>query len=95
MHHSTIFKCILKVAFFEGIQHRLPFCLDHLHCDKMGPFSFIFNQGNRKEGWVGMTVMVLLVKNSLVEKEVAAMQKPVLFSPTFREKSSHIFTHLP
>jgi hypothetical protein len=43
------------------------------------PFSFIFKQGNRKESWGmkldkkggwGTTVMLLLVKSSVVEKEV-------------------------
>jgi hypothetical protein len=61
----------------------------------MGPFSFIFNRGNReKKGDWETTVMVLLVKNSLAEKEVTVMQEPVLLSPTFRVKSSHIFTQL-
>jgi hypothetical protein len=34
------------------------------------PFSFIFNRGNRKVGWVGETVMLFLVKDSLVKREV-------------------------
>jgi hypothetical protein len=32
------------------------------------PFSFIFNRGNRKVGWVGTTGMLFLVKNSLVPR---------------------------
>jgi hypothetical protein len=40
--------------------------------------------------------MLFLVKNSLVKKGsvrwyVVMMQQPVLLSPKFREKSSHIF----
>jgi hypothetical protein len=29
------FKCILEVAFCDGFQHRLRFCLDHLSRVKM------------------------------------------------------------
>jgi hypothetical protein len=51
-------------------------------------FSFIFNQGNRKVGLVGKTVMLFLVKKIPVEKGsvrrfVVVMQKPVLLSPKF------------
>jgi hypothetical protein len=34
------FKCILKVVFCEGVQHRLRFCLDYLNCVKMAAFQF-------------------------------------------------------
>jgi hypothetical protein len=38
---------------------------------KWRPFSFIFNWGNReKQGRAGTTAKLLLVKNSLVKKEV-------------------------
>jgi hypothetical protein len=38
---------------------------------KWRPFSFIFNRGNeeKKGGW-GTTVMLFLVRSSLVKKEV-------------------------
>jgi hypothetical protein len=32
--------CILEVVFCEGVQHRLRFCLDHLHYVKMAAFEF-------------------------------------------------------
>jgi hypothetical protein len=37
---------------------------------KWRPFSFIFYRGNTNVGWVGETVMLFLVKNFLVKKEV-------------------------
>jgi hypothetical protein len=59
-----------EVVFCEGVQHRLRVCLDHLNCVKWRPFSFITNRGHRIVGWVGTKVMLLLVRNSMVKKEV-------------------------
>jgi hypothetical protein len=42
---SAIFKCILKVMFCEGVQHRLRFCLDHLSCVKIAAFQFYLQSG--------------------------------------------------
>jgi hypothetical protein len=67
----TIFKSIMEDVFCDSVQHRLRFCLDHNTCVKTVAFQFILNWGNREKyaGW-GMTVMLHLVKNSLVKKEV-------------------------
>jgi hypothetical protein len=51
------FKCILEILPCESVQRRQRFCLDPLSCIKMAA------------GW-WMTVVLLLVKNSLMEKEV-------------------------
>jgi hypothetical protein len=37
---------------------------------KWRPFSFVSSQGNRKVGWMGTTVMLFLVRNFQVKKEV-------------------------
>jgi hypothetical protein len=64
-------KCILEVMFCEGVQHRLRFCLDHLNCVKMGVFQFYLqSEKQKKVRWVGDDSYVVLVKNSLVLKEV-------------------------
>jgi hypothetical protein len=34
-------ECILQVVFFEGVQHRLRFFLDHLNCVKKDGLSFL------------------------------------------------------
>jgi hypothetical protein len=34
------FKFILEIVFYEGVQHRLRFCLDLLDCVKMTDFQF-------------------------------------------------------
>jgi hypothetical protein len=59
--------------FYERVQHRLPFCLDPLNCVKMMALQFYLQSGKQKKvGWVGdgSHVVLLLVKNSLVKKEV-------------------------
>jgi hypothetical protein len=63
-------KCILEVVFCEGLQHFPRFCLHHLNCAKMAVVQFIFIRGNKKVRWVGGDSHLLLVKNSLVKKEV-------------------------
>jgi hypothetical protein len=64
------FKCILEVVFCEGVQHSLRFCLNHLTCVKMAAFQFYLESGKQREiVWVGTTVILFLVKNSLVKKE--------------------------
>jgi hypothetical protein len=57
-------------VFCEGVQRRLRFCLDHLNCFNMAAFQFCLQ--SRKQlyvGWVGTTVILFLVKYSLVERE--------------------------
>jgi hypothetical protein len=65
-------------VFWKGVQHHLWFCLDHLSCVKMAAFQFYLQSWKQRKvpggqvrwvGW-GTTVMLFLVKNSLVEKEV-------------------------
>jgi hypothetical protein len=61
-------KCILEVVFFDGVQHHLQFCLDHLNCAVMEAYQFYLQSGKqRKVGCVRMKVMLFLVKNSLVK----------------------------
>jgi hypothetical protein len=65
------FKWILTVLFFEDVQHRLRFCLDHLSYVKMAAFQFYLQSGKQKSrvggGW---QLILFLVKNSLVKKEM-------------------------
>jgi hypothetical protein len=62
------FKCFLEVVFYEGVQHCL---LSHLSCVKMAAFQFYFQSGKQRiVGWMVTTVMLRLVKNVLVKKEV-------------------------
>jgi hypothetical protein len=57
--------------FCAGVQHHLWFCLDNLTCVKMVAFQFYLQSEKQgKVGWVGMTVMFLLFKNSLIKMEV-------------------------
>jgi hypothetical protein len=68
-HVYAIFKSILEIMFCEGVEN-------HLSLYQNGG---IFNRGNRVKsqgtrsgkwgGW-GMTVMLILVKNFLMKKEV-------------------------
>jgi hypothetical protein len=53
-------KFILEVVFCEDVQHRL--CLDNLNRVKIATFQFYLQSGK--------TAMLLLVKNSLMKKEV-------------------------
>jgi hypothetical protein len=75
--------------FCESVQHRLRFCPCHLNCIKMAAFQFCLQLGNReKKVWWGTTVMLFLVKYSLVKKGsvrgcVVLMQQQVLVSPKF------------
>jgi hypothetical protein len=46
-------KCILEDVFCEGVQHCLQFASIISFVSKWQSFSFIFNWGNRKLGWVG------------------------------------------
>jgi hypothetical protein len=67
-------------------------CLDHL----MAVFSSIFNQANRKVGWVGDDSHVAFgQKFPGVGWCIVMMQQMVLLSPKFGSKSSHILTQLP
>jgi hypothetical protein len=43
------FKCILEVMFFEGVQHGLLFCLDHLNCVKMVALQFYLQSGKQRK----------------------------------------------
>jgi hypothetical protein len=63
------FKCMAEVVFCESIQHCLRFCLDHLNSVKMAAFQFQSSIGET-ENWVGITVMLFLVKKSLVKRKV-------------------------
>jgi hypothetical protein len=42
------FKCILEVVFCGSVQHRPPFCLNHVSCVKMAVFQFYLQWRNRK-----------------------------------------------
>jgi hypothetical protein len=63
----------------------------------MATFSFIFNQRNR-ENWVGWGGDSRVLRQTFpgltgsVRRCVVLKQQPVLLSPKFGEKSSHIFT---
>jgi hypothetical protein len=61
----------LEVVLYAGVQHRLRFCLDELNCVKMSVFQFYLQLGKQRKvgGWKA-TIMLLLVKNFLVKKEV-------------------------
>jgi hypothetical protein len=62
-------KCILEVVFCGGGQCLLlGFCLDLY---KMAAFKFYLESGKQgKVDRVGKTAMLVLVKNSLVKREV-------------------------
>jgi hypothetical protein len=73
----SFLKCILEVVFCDGVQHSASITST---VSKWRVFSFIFNGENRKKlqgakfrrvGWVGTTVMLLSLRNSLVKKEVS------------------------
>jgi hypothetical protein len=38
----------MEVVFFEGVQRRLLFCLDHLNCAKMEAFNLFLGSGKQK-----------------------------------------------
>jgi hypothetical protein len=94
-------KCILEVVFCESVQHRLRFCLDHLNCVKMAAFQFYLLSGKQRTvKWVGNDSHVVFGYKFFDEREsvrrcVIVMQQPVLLSPKFGAKSSHIFTQSP
>jgi hypothetical protein len=80
-------KCILEVA--------LRFCLVHLSCAKIAVFRFYRQSEKQKKlGWVGDDSHVIFGKKFSGEKESVrrcnVMQQPVLLSPKFAAKSSHI-----
>jgi hypothetical protein len=53
------------------VQHRLRSRLDHLSCVKMAAFQFYLQSKKQgKVGWVEAIVMLFLVKNVVVGKEV-------------------------
>jgi hypothetical protein len=87
--------------FYEGVQHRLRIRLDQLSCVKTMNFQlYLQSEKQRKVGWVGTTVMLFLDKTFLgkkgsVRRCVVVTQQPVLLSPKFGAKSSHIFTQSP
>jgi hypothetical protein len=97
----TFLKCILEVVFFEGVQHRLRLRLDHVSYVKMAASSFRVTEnshGAMSSEWVGWgtAAMLLLVKEipgrkGSVKWRVVVLQQPVMLSPKFSAKSSHIF----
>jgi hypothetical protein len=67
---------------------------------KWRPFSFIFNRGNRKVRRLGDNSHVVFGKTfpggkGSVRRCVVVMQQPIVLSPKFGAKSSHIFTQSP
>jgi hypothetical protein len=49
---SSISKFILEVVVFcEGVQCRLPFCLDHLNPAKMAASQFYLQSGKGRKVW--------------------------------------------
>jgi hypothetical protein len=61
------FKCILDVVFCEGVQHCLWFFLSHLNYVKLAGYRKI-TMG--QVGWLGDGAHDILVKNTIVKKEV-------------------------
>jgi hypothetical protein len=66
---------------------------------KWRAFSFIFDWGNRKVGWVGIDSYVVFGQKFPGEERsvrqcVFMMPQPVLLSPKFMVKSSHNFMQL-
>jgi hypothetical protein len=60
-----------EVMFCEAVQHRLRFCLHHISCVKMAAFQFYLQlRKQRTVGWVETTVVLVLVKYSLMEKKM-------------------------
>jgi hypothetical protein len=94
---SAIFLNASWKSCSVSVQHCLLFCLDHLICVKMAAFQFYLqSRKQRTVGWVGVTVMLLPVKNSLVKKGIVRlctvmMQQSVLLLPKFGAKSWHVF----
>jgi hypothetical protein len=64
------FKYIVEVVFWEGDQHRLPFCLSHLNSVKMLAFEFYLQSGKQKSMVGGGRESLCFVKNCLLKKEV-------------------------
>jgi hypothetical protein len=98
------FKYTLGVVFCEGIQHRLPFSLDHLNCVKMAAFQFYLqSEKQRKVVWGpsqasrlgGERQLKFTGENGSVKRCVVLMQQKVLLFPKFGVKSSHIFMQSP
>jgi hypothetical protein len=96
---SVIFKCVLKVVFCEGVQHRLRFCLDHLNCVKTAAFQFYVQSGKQKSR-VGRGRQSFCFGRKFsdgkgsVRRRVVVKQLEIL-SPKFGVMSSHIFTQSP
>jgi hypothetical protein len=96
----ALFKCILGVLFCEGVQHRLRFYSITSPLPKWRPFSSIFNRGNRKLGWVEDNSRLISGqkfpgKKGSVRRCVVVMQQPVILSPKFEAKFSHICIQSP
>jgi hypothetical protein len=59
------FNSNLEVVFYEGVQHRLRFCLDHFNCVKMAVSSIGETDNSRKGAFQAIRVVVtFLVKNN-------------------------------
>jgi hypothetical protein len=99
----------VEIAFYEGLQHRLRFCLDHFNCVKTAVYQFYLQSVKQRKvawdqvkqvGWVGEDSHVAFGKKFSGEKGnvrrcVVVMQQPVPLSPKFGAKFSHIFTQSP
>jgi hypothetical protein len=84
-------KCTLEVVFCVFLR----FCLDQLNYVKMAALQFYLQSGKeRKVGWFGTTVMLYLVKTSLLKCEAVRCRNATA-SSFFMPKSSHIFTQSP
>jgi hypothetical protein len=57
-------------VFYEGVQHRLRFCLDHLKCVKIAAFQLYRQSGKQSRVDGGQQSRWFGKKNSLVKNEV-------------------------
>jgi hypothetical protein len=83
-----------KSCSVEGVQHRLRFCLHHLSCVEMMAFSSIFSRENRQVRWLGTTVMLVLVRNSLVKNKCETVRcRDATASSIAVKDRSEVFAH--
>jgi hypothetical protein len=100
----AIFKCILKVVFWECVQHHLLFWLDHFSCVKKRYLQLKKQRSHRGPSQANRVdegdSHAFCYKKFHGEKGsvrwcVVMMQQPVPLLPKFCVKSSHISTQSP
>jgi hypothetical protein len=85
-------KCTLEIVFCEDVQHRLRFCLNRLNCVKMAASQSYLQSEKQRKVVFGQKFPG---EKGSVRQCVVMMQQPVLLSPKFEAKSSHIFMQSP